>query len=204
MGATPGVGAKLAARVRRWFADLGFSQMWKLVVVLVLAVTALFGGLDNVNTKVTVFEPGEDFSDGQYTLVVDRAALVDEITEGTRVVLPAEPGRHYLGVVARLTNDGTVPGNLLREFDLVGHPDQRFVGAFRMADSSYNSALGPGLTEELAFFWELPETDLAAGESVTLRVWKKKFIELFVTYGKTWIDSETDYGEITVPVKGRS
>jgi hypothetical protein len=203
MAANPGLGAKLAARTRRWFADLGFKQMWQLVVVVVLAVTALFGGLDDVDTKVTLFEPGEDFSDGQYTLVVDRAALVDEIKQGTRVVLPENPGRHYLGLVARLTNDGTVPGNLIKEFDLVGHRDQRFVGAYRMADSTYNSSLGPGLTEDLAFFWELPETDLTAGESVTLRVWKKKFTELFVTYGKTFVDSETEYGEITVPVKGR-
>lgn len=204
MAATPGFTTTPATRVRRWFADLGFKQMWQLIVVLILAVTALFGGLDNVNTKVTVFEPGEDFQDGQYTLVVDRAALVTEIKQGTRVVLPDTPGRLYLGLVVRLTNDGTVPGNLLNEFDLVGHRDQRFVGAYRMADSTYNTNLGPGLTEELAFFWELPETDLTAGESVTLRVWKKKFTELFVSYGKTWIDSETDYGEITVPVKGRS
>ncbi|MET0896584.1 MAG: hypothetical protein ABWY45_01605 [Mycobacterium sp.] len=204
MGVTPGVDTTPAARVRRWFADLGFKQMWQLAVVVVLAVTALFGGLDNVNTKVTVFEPGEDFSDGQYTLVVDRASLVEEIKAGTRVVLPENPGHHYLGLVVRLTNDGTVPGNLLREFDLVGHRDQRFIGAYRMADSTYNVNLGPGLTEELAFFWELPEGDVGAGESVTLRVWKKKFVELFVTYGKTWVDSETDYGEITVPVRGRS
>jgi hypothetical protein len=202
MAANPGVGAKLAVRTRRWFAELGFKQMGQLAVLLILAVTALFGGLDNVNTKVTGFEPGEEFDDGQYRLTIERAALVDEISVGNRPVLPAHDGQHYLGVVARLTNDGTIPGYLSKELDLVGHPDQRFVGAFRMADSTLSSTLGPGLTDELAFFWELPENDVAAGESVTLRVWKKKFIELFVTYGKTWIDSETEYGEITVPVKG--
>jgi hypothetical protein len=187
-----------------WFADLGFKQMWQLAVVLILAVTALFGGLDSVNTKVTQFKPGEEFSDNQYTLTIERATVVDGIQAGTRVVLPTNPGRHYLGVVATVTNDGTVPGNLLRELDLVGHPDQRFVAAYRLADSTYNSVLGPGLTDEFAFIWDLPAEDVAAGDSVTLRVWKKKFTELAVTYGKTWLDSETEYGEIAVPVKART
>src|SRR5690348_6645411 len=79
VGAGTGVGARLTARVRRWFAGLGFRQMWQLVVLLVLAATAAFGGLDDANTAVTVFEPGQEFSDGQYTLTVERASVLEEI-----------------------------------------------------------------------------------------------------------------------------
>lgn len=201
MGANPGVGARLVARVRQWFAGLGFRQMWQLVVVLVLAATALFGGLDDANTSVTLFEPGEEFSDGQYTLTVIRATLLEEITGGTRVVLADNPGVAYLAVSAQIRNDGTTPGNLLRAVDLTGHPGQRFVGAYRIADSTYNSTLGPGLSQDTAFIWELPDGAIQPGGSVTLRVWKKKYTELMVTWGQAWVDSVTDYGQVSVPVR---
>ena len=36
---------------------------------------------------------------------------------------------------------------------------------------------------------------------MTLRVWKKQYTQLMVTYGgKEWIDSQTDYGQTIVPV----
>jgi hypothetical protein len=43
---------------------------------------------------------------------------------------------------------------------------------------------------------------LAVGDTVTLRVWKKQFKQLMATYGETWVDSLTDYGETVVPVAG--
>ena len=62
-------------------------------------------------------------------------------------------------------------------------------------------ALGPGLTESLAFMWTLPETALQPGQSVNLRVWKKKYTQLMVTYGgKEWTDDLFHYGQTTVPV----
>lgn len=197
MGA--GVTASLTGRVRRWFAGLGFAQMWRLAVVLVLAATAAFGGLDNVNTAVTVFEPGQEFNDGQYTLTVVRASVVERI-EG---VLSDNLDTQYLGVMVQIRNDGDTPGNLLRAIDLTGFPQQRFSGVYRMADSTYNANLGPGLAQQSAFFWEVPAGSIADGEEVTLRVWKKKFTELMVSWGQAWIDDATDYGQISVPVKVR-
>jgi hypothetical protein len=206
MGAGTGVGGRLMVRVRQWFADLGLAQIRRLIVVAVLAVTALFGGLDGVETNVTVFEPGDEFDDGQYTWVIDRAALVDEVTAGSRTVLAPREGRQYVGIVTGVTNNGTIPGRLGDALDLRGHPGQRFVGAYLMSDSTPLLTLGPGLTAQVAFFWDLPRGSsgnaLAPDESLTLRVWKKKFTELGVTYGQDWVDSLTDYGEVTLPVRG--
>jgi hypothetical protein len=40
---------------------------------------------------------------------------------------------------------------------------------------------------------------------VSIRVWKKKYNQLMVTYGgKEWIESVTDYGTTDVPVKESS
>lgn len=208
MGDTPGGATETttppntpAARIRRWFAGLGFSQMGQLLTVAILAVTALFGGLDTVNTAVTPFKTGDQFSDGAFTVTVDRASFPREIRAGTWLVAPKAPGLRYLAVVATLRNDGTVPASVDNELDLRDVPGKRFFGVFRISDGSRMTRLGPGLSEQVAALWTLPEDALRDGDSVTLRVWKKSFRELMVTYGQTWVDSLTDYGQVTVPVK---
>jgi hypothetical protein len=119
------------------------------------------------------------------------------------VIAPAKPGRRYLGVVATLRNDSTVDARLTDQLDLRGVPDRQWVAAMRTADGSRTARLGPGLTDQLAFVWELPENALRGGDSVTVRVWKKQYRELMVTYGKAWLDSLTEYGQVVVPVVSR-
>ncbi len=55
------------------------SARWAVDIALILVATAGFGGLDTVDTKVTEFKPGEEFSDGEFTVTVERARLVDEL-----------------------------------------------------------------------------------------------------------------------------
>jgi hypothetical protein len=200
MDAKPRVAAGLRARVRRWLSGWGFRQWWQAVVAVVLAATALFGGLDTVDTSVTTFKPGDEFSDGEFTLTVDRSNLVRELRAGNALLRREKPGRRYLGVVARIRNDGTIPGRLAGVLNLRDQPDSDFVGAMRLRDGSRIAMLGPGLTEQVAFVWELPENALSVGDPVTLRVWKKQFRQRMVTYGEGWVDSLTDYGETVVAV----
>lgn len=175
--------------------------MGRAFVVVVLAATALFGGLDSVDTGLTPFKPGEEFSDGEFTVKIERAALANELRGGGGIVGEAKPGHRYLGVVATLRNDGTVPGKLRNELELRDQPDKEFFGVWRFAGGSPIQTLGPGLTEQLVFTWLLPEDALSPGQTVTVRVWKKKYTQLMVTYGgKEWLDSQTDYGETVVPV----
>lgn len=175
--------------------------MGQLLTVAILAATALFGGLDTVSTTVTSFKPGDQFSDGPFTVTVDRASFPREIRAGTWLVAPKAEGVRYLAVVATLHNDGTVPASVDDELDLRDEPNKRFFGVFRIADGSRITRIGPGLSEEVATLWTLPEDALRDGDSVTLRVWKKEFHELMVTYGQTWLDSLTEYGQVSVPVK---
>lgn len=166
-----------------------------------MTAAALFGGLDTVDTKVTAFRPGEKFSDGEFTITVARAKLLKEVQGGGHVVGPAVAGHLYLGVVATLRNDGTVPGKLRNELDLRDVPDKEFFGVWRHRDGSQILTLGPGLSEQLVFIWLVPGAAVDPGDAVTLRVWKKTYRQLMVAYGgKEWIDSPTDYGVVDVPV----
>ncbi|ANI39961.1 hypothetical protein [Mycolicibacterium vaccae] len=186
---------------RRWLASRKVSHWWRAALAAILAVAALFGGLDPVNTKATPFAPGEEFSDGQFTVTVERARLVEEIRGGGRVVGTAKPGRRYLGVVATLRNDATMPGRLRNELDVRDVPDKEFHGVFRFRDGSPIQNLGPGLTEQLVFAWLVPDRVLDAGDLLTIRIWKKHHRQLMVTYGgEEWLDSLTDYGVTELPV----
>ena len=194
----PPVPVERASRWSRWFARLTSSQTRRVALLLVLVATAAFGGLATVDKQVTPFKAGEEFSDGEFTVTIERARLVDELkgTYGS-----AKPGKVYLGVVTTLRNDGTVPGRLRDQLDLRDVGEKEFFGAFRFRDGSAIQTLGPGLTEQLVFAWLLPESAVPSLQSVTIRVWKKTYTQLMVTYGgKEWIDTD-NYGQIVVPVK---
>ncbi|MGE2737851.1 hypothetical protein [Mycolicibacterium vaccae] len=189
-------------RVGRWLAQLGPRQWGKIALVAILAVAALFGGLDRVDTGVTSFHPGEQFSDGQYTVTVHRARLVSELSAGGFALAREKAGRRYLGVVVTVRNDGTATGSLDRVLQLHSAADTEFVGVMRVDDGSQAIRLGPGLEEQLAYVWELPEGELVPGDSVTLRVWRRSLSEGMVIYGEHYIDSSTDYGQVVLDVMG--
>lgn len=190
------------ARVRGWLAQRPIRRWWQAALAVVLAVAALFGGLDTVDTGAVPFAAGEDFSDGQYTVNIHDATLLPEVTGGNRTIGPVQLGKLYLGVTVTLTNDGTMPGRLRNELDLRDVPDKEFFGAWRIRDGSQIQTLGPGLTEKLAYLWLVPRDALQPGDTVSVRVWKKQLKQLMVTYGgEEWLDSLTDYGVTELTVK---
>lgn len=184
-------------RWSRWFARLTAAQTRRVALLLVLVATAAFGGLDTVNKQVTPFKPGEDFNDGEYSVTIERARIVDEL-KGTYG--KPQPGTKYLGVLVTLRNDGTVPGRLRDQLDLRGVPEKKYFNTFRYRDGSAIQTLGPGLTEKLVFAWQIPDSVARSLKSVTIRVWKKRYTQLMVSYGgKEWIDTD-NYGEVDVPL----
>ena len=198
MEGQPPVPVERANRWSLWFARLTSAQTRRVALLLILVATAAFGGLQTVDKQVTPFKAGEEFSDGEFTVTIERARVVDELkgTYGS-----AKPGKVYLGVVTTLRTDGTVPGRLRDQLDLRDVSGEEFFGVFRYRDGSAIQTLGPGLTEQLVFAWLLPDSAVHSLQSVTIRVWKKKYTQLMVTYGgKEWIDTD-NYGQIVVPVK---
>lgn len=183
--------------------ELGPKRWYQGLAAIALAITGLFGGLDRVDTAVTRIEPDARFDDGALTVTVKRARLLPEISAGERVLMSAPPGSQYLAVVTALANDGTEPVPLPDEIDLRDVDTTGEVTVFRLADGSQTASLGPGLSGDFAYVWQLPATALHPGETVNLRIWQKKYIELSVALGKGWIDSSTDYAEVELPVGSR-
>jgi hypothetical protein len=196
MTARPGVPVR--QRLRGWLGQVAILHILQVGFVIILATTALFGGLDTVDTKVTPFGAGEPFGDGQFTVTIDRAVAVKTLST-TKIARPKD-GFRYLAVVATVRNTGTIPGRLTNEIDLRDHPEKEFIGVFRDADSTLILRLGPGLSESLVFVWRLPESALRPGTSITLRLWRKQFGELVINFGEDWLETD-DYGVITLPVK---
>jgi hypothetical protein len=193
--------------IRGELVQLKLPQMWHLVAGAVVAVAALFGGLDSVDAKPKVFKVGQAYSDGEFTVNVEGAVLLDDVRAGKRVIMPATPDHIYLGLVSVVRNDGPIQGSLSAaasdaEFDLQ-QPHKELLGAYRIADSSMVVALGPKLSEKLVFLWKVPRSEVAVGSKVTLRVWQKQLREMVVTYGRAWLPSETSFAQIDVPVVKR-
>ncbi|HKV19097.1 MAG TPA: hypothetical protein VJR50_08680 [Mycobacterium sp.] len=186
------------SRWSQWLTFLTAPQTRRVALLIILVATAAFGGLDTVNKRVSPFKPGEEFNDGEYTVTIERARVVDEL-KGTYGSV--KPGIKYLGVLTTLRNDGTVPGRLRDQLDLRDVPQKELFGVFRYRDGSAIQTLGPGLTEQLVFAWTVPDAVAQSLSSVTIRVWKKTYTQLKVTYGgNEWIDTD-NYGQAVVPLQ---
>jgi hypothetical protein len=200
MAVTSEPAPRLTARIWTTLAGLGPKRGVHALVLLVLAATALFGGLDQVDPSVTDVDPGEAYDDGALTVTVKRASLVPAVMAGKRVLIHPKAGFQYLAVVAAVANDGTQPVGLDDELDLHGVADATRIAVFRLADGTQTASLGPGLADDMGFVWQVPVTALHSGDTVTVRIWKKQYTELSVAQGRAWLDSLTDYGQVEIPL----
>ncbi len=198
-GSAPAGRRSLSGRL----ADLGPRRWWQILVATTLAFTGFFGGLDRVDTTVTRLQPGVQYDDGALTVTVKRATLVPTVTAGEKVLMNAEPGSQFLAVAATMANNGSQPVPLAGEIDLRGVEPTGSATIFRLADGSQTASLGPGLSDDFGYVWQVPLTALRDGDTVTLRIWNKQYVELSVALGKGWIDSPTDYAEVELPVGAR-
>lgn len=97
--------------------------MWHVVAVAAILATAGFGGLDTVDKTPKTFDVGQPFDNNQFVIVVKKARVVPEVVGDGRVLVKAKPGRVYLGVIAEVTNKGSMPGSVSAMFSLPEVPD---------------------------------------------------------------------------------
>ena len=134
MEGQPPVAVERPGRWSQWFARLSFAQTRRVALLLILVATAAFGGLDTVDKQVTPFKPGEEFSDGEYTVTIERARLVDEL-KGTQRL---HRNRASCTSVWSPRSATTAPcrGDSAISWICGMYPDKEFFGAFRFRDGS--------------------------------------------------------------------
>lgn len=191
----------VTGRVRNWLSGWGFKEWRRAGLVAVLVATAAFGGLDTVNKQITDLKPGEMFKNGRFEISVQRATLVDEVLAGGRTMFAEKEGRRYLGLVVKVRNTSTLPGNVSNAVGLDGLPDADFLSSFRLADGTITVRLGAGLADEIVLVWDLPRDALAVGAALPVRIWKEAR-KSNVTVSQGWVRSQTDYGRLDVIVGG--
>lgn len=192
----------VTGRVRRWLSGWGFKEWRRAGLVAVLVATAAFGGLDTVNKQITDLTPGEMFDNGRFEMTVQRATLVDEVRAGGRVLFSDKPGRRYLGLVMKVRNHSTLPGNISNAVGLDGLPDVLFLSSFRLADGTITVRLGAGLTDEIVLVWDVPRDALAVGATLPVRIWKEA-PKSEATVSQGWVRSPTEYGRLDLIVGGK-
>lgn len=192
-----GVVGRVIAWGRTWWNDLEFVQMWHVVAVAAILTTAGFGGLDQVDKTPQTFVVGEPFDNGEFTITVHRASLVQQIAGGGSVVAKQKPGRMYLGVLADITNQQDSPDVATSMFVLSKVPDAQnpvipnegVPVIYRVSDGSQLNLLQPGLTEKVAVVWSVPDT-VTPGTSVSLELPYRVFSRGFVQYGEGWVGKD--------------
>lgn len=190
---------RYAAWLRRKSATLPIQQLLTGIGGTAVVVSGLFGGLDTVESITTV-QPGEEFSDGNFTWDVLSASLSGKSYQG----FPnAKEGRRYLDVLLKVRNDSTAPAMYLdKGVELRDLPHAKHVSLFRASDPMLTtSLLGPGLTDTMVFEWDLPQDAVQPGGNVTLRAWRKKLADSLLNVdGDIWLTSSTTGTQVTLIV----
>lgn len=191
----------VTARFRQWLAGWGLKEWRRAGLVAVLVATAAFGGLDTVNKQIVDIKVGEPFDTGRFEMTVQRATLVDEVRAGEQRLFGSKPGRRYLGLVMKVRNYGSLPGQVDNPVRLVGVPDMFNVGTVRLADGTITVLLGPGLADEVVVLWDVPQTAVSVGADVRIRI-SKEVRKFSATVGQGWVPDRSSYAQLSVPVGG--
>lgn len=166
--------------VLRRAGTLRTKQLTGLAAAAVLAVSALFGGLEEVAPDVPREDPGTTLSAAPFEVTVTRAASAPQLTEQ----IPASVYGRYVLVFAEVTNTSDEPvytstlqdllqldgveGLLDSTGTLVSEGGDDRPQIYHALDSSRLSVVGPLMTYSIAFVWEQQERATAPTE---LTVW---------------------------------
>lgn len=169
-----------------------------------LGITAAFGGLDATEPDpIPQVSAGEDYSNEQIRLNVERAVLIDDIEE---FGITPEAGQRVLTVIVEVENLRDEPlseaESLTPTVRLAQFPDLPPAGVMRYDDGT-NLALKfqPGVPAVVVIAWLVDEGTFAADQDLLVEFWDQAYTEytFFEVDGGFWTGSETS-AIVTVPV----
>ena len=167
----------------KWFAGIG--------TVLVLVVTAGFGGLAAAEVPGPgEIEAGAEYRNDQYALTVQRAVLIDELSDAG---ISLEDGQRVLALVVKAENLWTEPlratlgGGLLDAVTIDGLP--RGTSVARVDDATYAPWMQPGVPLEVVITWAVDAEEFADGDRLDVVLNDQSlYTASFVSAGTSWID----------------
>jgi hypothetical protein len=174
----------------RWLSAIP-NSIWVLVGLgLVLAVSAIFGGLNDAEVAEEtrpVVPAGEAIETEQFTLVVESARLSDVAPDYS---FEPEDGNVYLIVEAVVTNKWTETNTTFADVLQLDWIDEPVTSrTARTLDGSTAAQANPHLPIGVTWVWEVPEDDVEPGATVRVTALAKSFMaDGDVTYGSYWFD----------------
>lgn len=207
-----GVRRPWGERVRVWLADRPVQQYAYAAAALLLLATGLFGGLRQVDEPERPLTPGVAVDAAPFTVTVSRASTTTDLGP-----LGVSKRGRFVSVVGTLRNDTdtTVTLDVIREAvslsgvtdvfqrafgDEVGPSETaRPWGVYVVADSTSLTAVGPGLTYEVAWIYEQKAT-AAPPAQVVVAVVGHTLRANTVDQQQQWLDPAT-LATGTLPLK---
>lgn len=196
---------------------LSLGRLRWVALLVALAGTAVFGGLDAVD-QVTPLSMGQSYDDGPLRITARTA----EITETVKGMPTLAPDCRYLTLdvaienvadrsvpmptampVAGAPSDCTLPQkqNGTRLVEIHGVPVS-FKGAIRLRDGQPMPTVEPGFTTEYRLVWAVPAADLAEQPQISARM--PRLTEFISTYRITesWAGDRKVYGDLPLTSLG--
>jgi hypothetical protein len=169
-------------------------------VVVLLAISAAFGGLAKASDETPTVGAGTAVDAGQFSVTVLRVVVVKDL----KPLFTPDEGGVLIGVVLKLElTDKTglePPSDLIRLLDVNGvKPTDPPIGTTNLRDQTQDPVLTPHQAEDVAYIWKLPKaTDLP--REVRLSIQHYEFRESVLDHHDNWT-KDTVAAEVTVPVK---
>jgi hypothetical protein len=180
---------------RQLFDRLPTTWLISAVAAVLLAVSAVFGGLDDAPVQAApVIEAGDTHEGAELTVTVNEAVLIDGFPEQN---VKPEPGNRLLVVRAIVENSTTAPlrlstteANTLRVVGVPDLPQDRPPSSILMIDDgSDRVVVQPGIPVELAFIWEVDGSAIGEDDSIGVQLLDRVLIsEGELTYGGLYGD----------------
>lgn len=169
----------------KWFAAIGTG--------LFLAATAAFGGLATAaEPPIPTADAGDDIVVDPFTVVLDRAVLLDEFPEAGVYVDP-EKNERVLAVQLDVVNTWTEPLAARSENGLIGAVRVEGLGladsAAHYDDATVGPILQPGVHAPIVLTWVIDGDRFADGDEIDVSVnTLSLYTGSFVTSGQWWTD----------------
>lgn len=170
----------------KWFAGIATGGF--------LLATAAFGGLATAATpELPHLAPGDAHVTDQRSLTVQRAVLIDELSDaGIRV----EEGQRVLVLVVDVENtwdepqrsdDGDADGDIADSLTVEGMDAAAPTSVARLDDAVVSPILQPGVPARLVYTWAVDAGAYAEGDELTVTLAATSlYTGSFVTAGQWW------------------